>query len=412
MNRHSILVKLNVLFAVAILATLIAAFSMGMHSIKKDVMELFFKSRLILSDMRTFKQVPEILLKELHFTELLGEEKREVLKHAHTYRGFEKHMPKDVERRLLNFKKTRKILTYQGYRYLLIQTKGMKPLLLRENKSLFQRSFTPFIFFLSILGLLLWMYAMLRKNLLPLKALHADMVKYGEEELEQYKHSDKQDEVSLVGNAFYASAKKLQVLKDSRQLFVRNIFHELNTPVTKGKILAEVVDDPKSKKMLDSIFTRLSHLLKELTQMEQVISQSYVLKCIEVPIIELLDEASDLLYLEHKIKTNVTDEVLFVDFKLMSIVFKNLIDNAHKYGSSIEVNYQASEIVFTSIGKPMDKPLSHYTEAFVGSGEGIEKGFGLGLYIIEEILSKHDMMLHYEHTNGNNHFIIKFSNRF
>jgi two-component system OmpR family sensor kinase len=189
-------------------------------------------------------------------------------------------------------------------------------------------------------------------------------------------------------------------------LFVRNIFHELNTPVTKGKILAELVDEPRTQSMLDSIFSRLASLLKELAQMEQITSQDTVLHTQPVRLIELIDQARDLLYLSEPIPSNVTDEMIEADFSTMSIAFKNLIDNGRKYGENLTILKHDHGIDFISESKPLTHPLAYYVEPFSAGDTRSNEGFGLGLYIVNEIAKKHGMELRYRHWEGKNIFTL------
>jgi len=145
--------------------------------------------------------------------------------------------------------------------------------------------------------------------------------------------------------------------------------------------------------------------------MEKITSQSFTIVPKPLRIIELIDEASDLLYLEAPIETNITDEMIEADFSAMSIVFKNLIDNALKYGSDLKIVYTKDRIVFSSKGEPLKYDLSYYTQAFSkGDEEPSDKGFGLGLYIVYEILAKHQMKLSYGHRAGINEFSINLKN--
>ena len=403
MNRHSILFKLNILFTIALVATVIAAISIGLHSVKKDNMALLFKSRLIMKEMQSLNNVPDFLLKEFYFKEVKGETKKEVLKNARVQNFLFNPMQEKIQ--------NRKMLTYKGHKYLHLDLKGRYNILLQDEQTFMDRFFTPFLVLVGIIALLIFMYVLLRRSLIPLKRLEEDIVKYGEGNLKEYAYRDKKDEISLASNTFYRSVEKVKRLTDSRQLFIRNLFHELNTPVTKGKILAEIVEEPKTQKMLDSIFTRLSSLLKELAQMEQITSDSYSVCVKPVRIIELIDEASDLLYLDDKIKTNVTNEMMEADFSSMSIVFKNLIDNALKYGDNLEIVYSDKSISFLSDGEALQEDFTTYTQAFSkGKEPNSEKGFGLGLYIVNEIIHKHKMRFIYERKNENNIFIIDLTN--
>ena len=170
------------------------------------------------------------------------------------------------------------------------------------------------------------------------------------------------------------------------------------------------MDEPKTKSMLDAIFSRLASLLKELAQVEQITSENYAFTKKEVRIIDLIDEARDLLYLEEAIPTNVTDQRMVADFASMSIVFKNLIDNALKYGQNLEIVYAEETLSFISEGEALEGDFSAYLEAFSEKKSGRTTGFGLGLYIANEVLRMHDMGFEYAYGEGKNRFTINFKN--
>ena len=398
MNRHSILVKLNILFIIALLATIVAAFFMTMHMAKKDNNALFYKSRLLIKEMHSTGYLSDTLLEEFRLKRIEESEKNKILQNA-------KRRTHDIGPRHLW--KHREFVSYKGHRYLYLKLRN-ENILLEDEQTFVGRFFTPLLVFMGILTLLVIMYILLRRSLLPLKKLQNDIIHYGEGRLKEYVYLNKKDEVSLAADAFYRSVEKLEKLRNSRELFIRNLFHELNTPVTKGKILTEIVEDDKTKKMLDSIFTRLASLLKELAQMEKLTSENYTISKKNIRIQDLIDEASDLLFLEERVKTNVTDEIIEADFTLMSLVFKNLIDNAYKYGENLEIKVDDHIIAFISDGEALSEDLAYYTEAF-SKGEELDaqKGFGLGLYIVSEILKKHHMDFSYAYKSGQNIFMIR-----
>lgn len=293
------------------------------------------------------------------------------------------------------------------YTYLSLRSRQWK-LLVRTRQSLWARLTLPLSIFGGLLFLLLLIYWFLRRSLLPIRRLQEDILRYGEGRFpEKERFASGEDEITQVGNAFYASAASAQRLSRSRQLFVRNIFHELNTPVTKGKILAELVDDPRTKTMLDSIFSRLASLLRELAQMEQITSRDTRLKTRPVRVVDLIDEARDLLYLDEPIPTNATTETIEADFAAMSLAFKNLIDNGRKYGNDLFIFVQKDRVEFRSRGEALPRPLASYIEPFSQGDAGRREGFGLGLYIVHEIAHKHGMALTYRHEDGVNIFSLE-----
>ncbi|HHH37212.1 MAG TPA: HAMP domain-containing histidine kinase [Epsilonproteobacteria bacterium] len=299
------------------------------------------------------------------------------------------------------------IFSHQGYIYTYLKLRE-RDLLLKENEPLLEQFSLAILVWLGTIIFLSVMYLLLRKSLMPLKSLHRDIIHYGEGKELQSKISGKKDEISQVSDAFYTSAVKLKRLMDSRTLFVRNIFHELNTPVTKGKLLAEIVEDEKSRSLLNSIFGRLTGLLKELAQVEQITSENYVLEKKPVRIVELMDEAKDLLYLDKEIPTNVTSEMIEADFGSMRIVFKNLIDNAMKYGSDLRIHYEEDRLSFVSRGEALKGSFSSCLEAFSEPNQRASNGFGLGLYIVNEIIQKHGMQFTHRYHEGRHWFSVEF----
>ena len=355
---------------------------------------MIYKSRILSKEIRANQEVPIQLLQEFQLTQVAQKDISNIIKNS---KSNKKRTPHKRHKRHHTFE-------YQGHIYIEI-TNHHKKILLKDARDIQDRFALPIFIFLVIVILLFVMYILLRRSIKPIKLLEKDIIDYGNGIFPNYKISTKKDEISLVSNAFYQAIEKSKTLIVSRQLFVRNIFHELNTPITKGKILAEITEDKKSKDMLESIFNRLSSLLQQLAQMEQITSRDYNLNKKEIRVIELIDQARDWLYMDREIDTNITNEVLNVDFHLMSIVFKNLIDNAQKYGENLKIIYQNNSISFISKGEKLEQDLSYYTQAFAkGETTNSSKGFGLGLYIVYEILQKHQISLEYEYVDGDNVF--------
>ena len=86
-----------------------------------------------------------------------------------------------------------------------------------------------------------------------------------------------------------------------------------------------------------------------------------------------------------------------------------IIDNGIKYASDhkVLVEINSSDICFITSGEPLKNELSYYTQPFTKDGNA-KNSFGLGLYIVENILKAHNFMLEYEHENGKNIFKVKF----
>jgi len=398
MNRESIFFKLNIIFGIALVAIILAGASITTFIQKKDRAELLYKSRLIIKEQRIAKLTPKNLYKEFKFQEIKGDNKQVIVDKCNSMR----HQTRN--NRL--FPKRSRIIKYKDKTYIYIKTPRFDTLLYYQEDTM-STLWLPILITIIAIILLISMYIMLRKALIPLKQLERDVTLYGDGVMPSHTISTAKDEISMLSNAFYHSIEKVKRLTDSRDLFIRNIFHELNTPVTKGKLLAEISNEPQTKQMLTSIFDRLSSLLKSLAHMEQITSHSYTFEPSKVAISSLISKAQKLLYISSPIETNITHETIQADEQSMSIVFKNLIDNAIKHGEELRIEYSERKIDFISRGEKLDGDFQEYLKPFSSKNQSQSQGFGLGLYICYEILSRHGMRLEYRYVDGCNHFEIR-----
>lgn len=246
-------------------------------------------------------------------------------------------------------------------------------------------------------------------SIYPLKHLQLQIRRFGEGEMDLDLASDRKDEIAEVSNEFDKAVGKIKGMMNSRAIFLRNITHELKTPITKGQLSLEFLEDSRTKEILTNVFMRLNLLTREFVQIENVTACDCQINKNSYHLADILDNAVDLLFLESgSIKHNIDNRRVEVDFELMSIVFKNLLDNGIKYSSdtSVFVNLNEDELSFCSKGDEMENSLEYYIQPFTKCDVNTQESFGLGLYIVYYILDKHGMRLSYKHKEGLNCFII------
>ncbi|WP_457607123.1 ArsS family sensor histidine kinase [Nitratifractor sp.] len=405
MRRHSIFFKLNLLFAVAVGVTLLAAWLM-IHQLQiRDRASLMLKSRLLLQELRHGEGIDEAQLKALGLERIRGKRAEELLLRSRVLRH------SAMGRRQGRHHTRRALLKHGRELYLLIETPRER-VLLHSRHDFTQLYLLPLGLFGLILLLLGFSYWTLRRSLSPMKRLEEDIRRYGEGEALRYaeEFDGGEDELSRIAQAFYDSADRLRRMGEARQLFLRNLLHELNTPVTKGKLLAELSEEPRTRRMLGSIFERLSTLLGELVEVERIAASSEPFReREELSASELLEEACRRLYCRELPPHDLGECRLFADREAMVIVFKNLLDNALKYGRSLRVEVREGRILFLSEGEPLEQALEHYTQPFHQEYGGEKReGFGLGLYIVHEILQRHGMALEYSREGELNRFAVRY----
>ena len=299
------------------------------------------------------------------------------------------------------------IMIYQNHHYLKVQHVD-KVLLLKDNDYQPYRYDIIKIIFSLVAIILLAAYVFVIRKLKPLRKLKRQIAKFAAGEIDEVQNvSSGNDEISEVAEAFYDAVSQIKNLNASRKLFLRNIMHELKTPITKGRLAAEMIEKSKNQERLVSVFIKLENLINEFAAVEQVTSNIALNNTKICRIDDIIDEALDIAMVDPGQVTisKLEDVNLDADFKLLAIAAKNMIDNALKYSPNKHVNITITResIKFINEGERLSKELRHYVEPFT-KGESAQKSFGLGLYIVENIIKAHKLTLGYEYKNGLNVF--------
>jgi len=282
-------------------------------------------------------------------------------------------------------------------------------LMLKDNRPknyFFEIAVTSGIF---LIGLLLLLYLAVLKKLFPLRKLHKQIQKFAQGDMNTRITYEHDDEIGKIAKSFDDAIVHINELSSSKNLFMRNMMHELKTPITKGRIVAEMLEDEGTKKILVRAFERMNELISELAEIERVTTQSFEPNFEYVMLEEVVQKSQDLLMAESgRVKFELKNRALTTDVKLMALAIKNLLDNGLKYGQKKSVilrsNGQTIEVV--SEGEELQHPLTYYTEPF-SQEEKRSSGFGLGLYIVHSILEKLGYQLGYRYEEGKNIFMIE-----
>ena len=253
----------------------------------------------------------------------------------------------------------------------------------------------------------------LRKKLKPLFVLKENMILLSQGNFSISTKTTGKDEISQVANEFDNAIKQLRELRESRNLFLRNIMHELKTPITKGKLITDMYDECERKHILIRVFQRLEYLLSEFSKIEELTSGKINLQKDNYPAYDLIEQAFDILLLDDN-KIEIFDNYnlfLNVDFELFSIALKNLIDNAISYNTNgnPEIFIEKDFIKIVNKGEKLTKDIEDYYKPFNHEYEDASSGLGLGLYISNNIIKIHNFKLEYEYIDNHHNFVIKLN---
>lgn len=303
------------------------------------------------------------------------------------------------------------LIKYDKSLYLHIITPHFRVLF--KDLNVYEQNYYAYILFGILFLTFLFIYVWIMRALAPLKSLKKEIQKFANGELDINCKSDKKDEIAQLANEFDKAVKKIALLMNSRQLFLRTIMHELKTPIAKGRIVCELIDDEKQKNRIITIFEKLNHQINYFAKTEEIVSNSYTPHMYRCSIKNILDTSIEMLMLDNKENIVIqmgSDIMIKADMELISLAVKNLIDNALKYSleSKVSIISYEERLEFISYGQKLEDTLEEYCKPFHNDTKNKNHGMGLGIYIVHSILQMHNMSLEYKYQDEQNIFSIVY----
>ncbi|MDB5154584.1 MAG: two-component sensor histidine kinase [Mucilaginibacter sp.] len=223
--------------------------------------------------------------------------------------------------------------------------------------------------------------------------------------------------VFVVGAiSLHNSIKKERKLHEQKKNFLLSVTHELKSPLASIKLLLQTIQkrdltkqqiqDFIGKSLLD--IERLDDMVENMLLASKIDNRSYTFPKAEFNLSVLVDNIVNRLQLN---KCDINEQIINAEiepkieitgdkFALTSVV-TNLIENAIKYSAPCEVVdvklYSKESKIYLQVADHgigiADDEKSRIFDKFyrVGSEDTRNtKGTGLGLYIVKEVLDKHE----------------------
>ena len=303
---------------------------------------------------------------------------------------------------------TMDVLNYKDKIYISIKNYNLN-VVFRDDPMLAYDFSKIIIAALGILLLLALLYFLLLLKLKPLKVLNENITQFKKGDFALYNNINSQDEIGAISENFNQAIENIKYLIESKHLFMRNIMHELKTPLTKALFLANMIEtkNQKEKEELITTLNDMNNIVKQLANIDKFQSQFSNLVLESIDIKKLIGAIKKELQSENiRVKEHEKLE-LIANKELFFTALKNLIENGIKHSSNqaVTVEIYSNKISVSSKGNPLKKELEYYTQPFTQEKKN-QKGYGLGLYIVSEILKLHQFTLEYQYRDGLNVFTI------
>ena len=212
-------------------------------------------------------------------------------------------------------------------------------------------------------------------------------------------------EFSILQKSFKNMLSRLEGQSQSQSNFVNNASHELKTPIFVLKGYVDMLNDwgKNDKEVLDESLVVLKKEIQNMQDLTEKLlflakSKNLVVEKNSVNLDTILKEIIDNLnfaYPEQVINYSSSEIIINSDVALLRLLFKNLIENAIKYGNNNPVNIilekgKKIKVIIEDFGLGISKEaLPHIFERFYREDEARNreiKSYGLGLSIVKEII--------------------------
>ena len=227
-------------------------------------------------------------------------------------------------------------------------------------------------------------------------------------------------------DAFNSLLERMKALDDSRQEFVANVSHELKTPITSVKVLADSLlaqpDAPAElyREFMEDIAEEIERENKIINDLLALVKQDKSVAEMNISVVNLNTLTEIILKRLRPIARKKNIEITMiskrqvtaeVDEVKLSLILTNLVENAIKYNreqGKVEVSLDADHQFFTiqvkdtGIGIP-EENLSQIYERFYRVDKSHSRqigGTGLGLAITRSAVLLHRGSIKAESTEG------------
>ena len=228
-------------------------------------------------------------------------------------------------------------------------------------------------------------------------------------------HVDTYTETMQISEAFNKMRSRMKVLDDSRQEFVSNVSHELKTPLTSMKVLADSLlaqgDAPVElyKEFMGDITEEIERENKIINDLLSLVKMDKTAADLNIKLENINEVVERILKRLRPIAALRNIELVFESFRpvtaevdevKLSLAISNLVENAIKYNKEngwVQVSLNADHKYFyvkvadSGMGIPQES-LDHIFERFYRVDKSHSKeisGTGLGLAIARNAVITH-----------------------
>ena len=301
----------------------------------------------------------------------------------------------------------------QGYRFFFYEHDSEGHWFFIEAPPLWGRQWINRLWMLGVV--IVFSYILARHLTAPLRRLQSAVERFGQGDFSTRVESTKQDEAGELSKTFDQMAGRIQTLVASQRTLLRDISHELRSPLSRLSVAVELArSQPQNSKALDQIqkeANRLNTLVGEVLSLAHTENVEPALERVPIDLNETIEDLVNLCGIEAKqrncriVLAAVANMMVNGDGELLRRALENVLRNALRYApanTDITIRLETTDalvrirIADRGPGVPAES-LARIFEPFYRVDQARNRdtgGTGLGLAIAKRAIESHSGEIH------------------
>lgn len=256
---------------------------------------------------------------------------------------------------------------------------------------------TYVIVVLSLIVVILYTY--IKHLIKPIHELKNKVELVGKGDFDQVVPIKGKNEFAVLAKVFNQMTAQVKEMMESKKRLLRDVSHELRSPLTRMKLATQMLSDNSLKGRLNDDIQEMEKMITDLLKSFQMAGDNEELITHKFDLIPIIEELVTIL-------TTATNEITLIDKperfvvncnpEKSQIVIKNVLENALKYSSEakrpVEIRFAANKLTIRDFGIGISsEDLKKVFEPFFRADRSRQRktgGFGLGLHLCNGIMKR------------------------
>ncbi len=253
-----------------------------------------------------------------------------------------------------------------------------------------------------ILLVLVILFLLIRSSLKPLKSIGKGVSDIARGDLDKPITPGGSMEFKRLSGGINEMALQIKSMLENKHQLLLAISHELRSPITRAKVNLALLEDQDIKLALIDDIDEMESLINQILESERLNQQHAALNITLFPIHKSIEDIIQKYFPNASISSSLKEANIMGDETRLSLLIKNLLDNAIKYSTagglppSVTLEKDDSN-VFLRIKDSgcgiAPEELDHITRPFYRVDPARLRssgGVGLGLYLCQLIVTAHN----------------------